>query len=243
MLIISGNNFNLREVCRGKRVTIAAILIHKGSKVSLPRDTGCHCRWEQGENAYHPYITFIWLCICKPWGNSLYATERVFDNSEDQTGRKKAEHLSAEGRAVHAGPCWCSMVWAPLASLAPALLTSPIQLPHLWPREPPLWGSHNLMLWSLGDQMRRTHFWGLVRCKPWTSKTQVSFSSVWWEAGNASSTLTVLCFSPSLFSFLMNTLWITQFRSCWRLTNFHIPAALYDVLHIRLTHLIAISQD
>lgn len=65
-LIISGNNFNLREVCRGKGVTIAAILIHKESKVSLPRDAGCHCRWEQGENAYHPNITFIWLCICKP---------------------------------------------------------------------------------------------------------------------------------------------------------------------------------
>lgn len=46
------------------------------------------------------YIIKIWLCICELRGNSLYAIKRVFDNSAVQTGRKRAEYISAEDWTV-----------------------------------------------------------------------------------------------------------------------------------------------
>lgn len=179
------------------------------------------------------YIFKIWLCTCELRGNSLYAIGRVFDYSTVQTGKKRAECIGAEDRTVQGCD---SRAWFDISCL-------PWHQP--CPSHPFLaWGNLGLMLWSSGGQMRRTHFCGLLWCKPWTSKTHVSFSSVRLEAGNASSTLTVCCaFLASLFCFLMNAPWITQISSCWRSTNFHIPAVLYDVLCMRLTHLIAPSPD
>lgn len=87
MLINSGNNFNLREVCRGK----GAILIQKESREGEKGAFPCHATLaiivggSNGKMVTALLTFFIWLCLCKPRGNSLYAIEKVFDNSEDQT--------------------------------------------------------------------------------------------------------------------------------------------------------------
>lgn len=109
-------------------MTIAAILIQKESGESEKGVFPCHVTLaviaggSNGKMVTTLLIFFIRLFICKPRGNSLYAMEGVFGNSEDHTGRKRAELISAEGRAVCSG--W-STVWALLASLAPTLLPSP----------------------------------------------------------------------------------------------------------------------
>lgn len=143
-------------------------MIQKESRESEKEAFPCHVvpavivGGSKGKMVTALLIFFIRLCICKLRGNSLYTIERVFDNFEDQTGRKRAERISAEGRAVSSGPCQRGMVSAFPATLAPALLTSPLQLPLLCQRWPPAWGNHGLMLRSSGDQIRRMHFCGVA---------------------------------------------------------------------------------
>lgn len=55
------------------------------------------------------------MCICELRGDSLYAIGRVFGNSADQTGRQRAERISAEGRTVQAcdSRAWFEIFWLP----------------------------------------------------------------------------------------------------------------------------------
>lgn len=111
MLINSGKNFNLREVCRCKGVTIAAILIQKESRESEKGAFLCHATLAvivgggNGKMVTALLMFFLFSCVYVSQEEILSTPQRVFGNSEDQTGRKRAE-----GRAVCSGLCRRSTV-------------------------------------------------------------------------------------------------------------------------------------